>query len=95
MCGVGWVRAGERVARESDGFFGYGGASGLGVSEVVRPGCALGRVRWKLAKSLSDNPSITPIPVSSTGQALTFPLRGGRDLSDRLLAIWRTQGDGP
>ena len=37
---------------------------------------AVGNVR---AKSLSDNPSITPI--------LTFPLRGGRDLSDRRLVV--------
>ena len=47
--GIAWGWAGERVAREGDTFFGVRGANGLGVSEVVRPGCALGRVRWTLA----------------------------------------------
>ena len=40
----GWMRQGwERVARQGDTFFGYGGASGSGLGEGVRPGCALGR----------------------------------------------------
>ena len=44
--GRGWCWMGhgrERVARESDAFFGYGGANRSGLAEVVRPGCALGR----------------------------------------------------
>ena len=42
VCGVGWVRAGERVARESDVFFGYGGASGSGLGEGVSAGLCVG-----------------------------------------------------
>ena len=40
----GWMRQGwERVARQGDTFFGFEGANGSGLGEVVRPGCALGR----------------------------------------------------
>ena len=41
---MGWMGHGrERVGRESDAIFGVPGANGLGMGEVVPPGCALGR----------------------------------------------------
>ena len=44
VCGVGWVRAGEWVARESDAFLrGVGERMGRVWARVLRPGCALGR----------------------------------------------------
>ena len=42
VCGIGWGSAGERVAQESDVFFGCGGASGSGVGEVVSAGVCVG-----------------------------------------------------
>ena len=43
VSGVGWGRAGNVWRGRVTLFSGYGGAIGLGVGEVVRPGCALGR----------------------------------------------------
>ena len=50
MCGVGWVRAGERVAREGDAFFGVRGREW---AEGVRWGVR-GTSRYTLA--ISHNP---------------------------------------